>query len=125
MPLSEMQNIIIGSCEDCNSTVYWDEDNERIRFTCPCGVVDPNTLPDWVKLELELDACGSVQDDRDEILESIKYLTMPSPEQLAILKDMHKDTNRVISSYMINANMIVHTENGKCVINKEGKSIHA
>lgn len=67
--LSEFQNEIVGSCEDCNSTVYFNKDDCKLIFTCPCGVIDPNTLPGWVRLELDLEEIGSVQDDRDEINE--------------------------------------------------------
>lgn len=53
MPLSEFQNEIVGSCEDCKSTVYFNQDDGKLIFTCPCGVIDPNHLPDWVRAEIE------------------------------------------------------------------------
>lgn len=39
----------IISCKECGADVYWDKDGERFIFTCPCGEVDLDRLPEYYK----------------------------------------------------------------------------
>ena len=48
----EHQTQIVASFEDCGSTVYYNHDEGRLEYTCECGVVDPDTLPTWLRNEL-------------------------------------------------------------------------
>lgn len=40
------------NCLDCESDVYYDTDKESLIFTCGCGRVDPDSLPEQIKKEL-------------------------------------------------------------------------
>ncbi len=50
-------------------------------------------------------------------------LDEPTQKQKDVLSDLLKDTNRVITSYMVDENMLVETENGIRKLNVEGRPI--
>ena len=56
---SELQNEYVtkdnGSvlgCENCGAVVLFDSDNVCLIFTCNCGEVDAENVPEWLKGEL-------------------------------------------------------------------------
>ena len=56
---SELQNEYITKdngglldCENCSAPVLFDADNVRLIFTCDCGEVDADKMPEWLKGEL-------------------------------------------------------------------------
>jgi hypothetical protein len=72
--LAEFQNQMVTGkdgkivcCDDCGSSVLYDPDNGKLIFQCECGTVDPNSLPDWLRCELDLDDFESLDDERDRI----------------------------------------------------------
>lgn len=47
--------VLIDFCDNCGDPVYFDTWEKKIMFTCEgsCGTIDPNTLPEWVRDEVE------------------------------------------------------------------------
>lgn len=37
----------IISCTNCGADVFWNEDIGRFVFTCPCGEIDKDRLPEY------------------------------------------------------------------------------
>ncbi len=57
---SEFQNEFVTlesgkllSCLNCDSAVLYNHDNASLVFTCNCGEVNPDTLPEWLKGEFD------------------------------------------------------------------------
>jgi hypothetical protein len=66
MSLSQYQWEIIGECEECGATVYYNEDEGRMTSDCNCLTIDPNSLPEWVKNDL------GIEDEPEAIIDNLE-----------------------------------------------------
>ena len=46
--IEDIDGNVIGCCE-CGADAEWDENGERFIFSCPCGTIDLDLLPDHIK----------------------------------------------------------------------------
>lgn len=52
---SENQNELVGQCDDCNASIFWDTDNYKFIMMCDCSApIDPEQFPQWLRDELEV-----------------------------------------------------------------------
>jgi hypothetical protein len=45
-------NGMLLGCKNCDAAVLFNADTGALVFTCDCGEVDGDTLPEWLKGEL-------------------------------------------------------------------------
>lgn len=52
MTLSEYQWEYVGDCEECGTSIYFNLDVGKLKADCPCMTISPESLPEWVRVEL-------------------------------------------------------------------------